>query len=796
MPPGADTVESWWGNADLSAQKELLAMLVDHIAVKPVHASGIDVAGCPRPGGTPAGVHAGSRSPITIRAQPLPGSPATGDDVGVSRRKVNWRMFVAVLAVLAVGAAVAAVWRALKPDAEVNLADVVAVALAGAMLVGAIWAWARRATPAATTADVAGVETAAQVLADLVERQWRTEARHRLLDDPEPIPVHWQLTADETVMSQPRLISAEAEFALTGRSDKIATLADAFRRLTRRRLVITGDAGMGKTTLAIQLLLQLLSTRAADQASALPSEIVPVPVLLPVSGWDTRAHPRLQDWLAVRLAQDYPALAAPELGAGAAAALAEGGHILPVLDGLDEIPAPTRAQVIAALNASLTTRDQLILTSRRAEFTTAILDTGRPLTAAAVIVPKPITPQAAADYLTACLPAAPSDPWAQPLTALRSGALPGLTRLAATPLGLWLIRTVYLAPGATPAPLTGPLGRDADALRAHLLDLLIPTLIQARPPSTDRADHFRPRHRLDLDATRRYLTYLARAFPPTATRDIAWWHIARTTPHVRSTAGLAFGVTLGLVTGFLFDLGFGLVSGLTVGLVVGLERARSWAYEAPGYANLRLRGRTLLLLRAIKDNLVFGLIVVLAAGLGGESMAGIMGLMGASAGRLTPMLVLGPVIGLAGGLGATLISGLIDWAEQPTLTSTSTPHSSWRADRALLVLRTVVSGLVSGLVVGLAFVLVSGSGSGSKLVSGLTFGLTVGLMVGKHHAWLACTLAVARLALEHRLPWRVMDFLDDAHRLGLLRAIGPVYQFRHAALHDHLASHKEFNTQT
>ncbi|MEV4360116.1 hypothetical protein [Nonomuraea sp. NPDC049625] len=43
VPPGTDTVESWWGNADPAAQKELLAMLVDHIAVKPVHDSRIDV---------------------------------------------------------------------------------------------------------------------------------------------------------------------------------------------------------------------------------------------------------------------------------------------------------------------------------------------------------------------------------------------------------------------------------------------------------------------------------------------------------------------------------------------------------------------------------------------------------------------------------------------------------------------------------------------------------------------------------------------------------------------------------
>ncbi|MEO3876727.1 hypothetical protein ABGB18_48920 [Nonomuraea sp. B12E4] len=61
-------------------------------------------------------------------------------------------------------------------------------------------------------------DAAAQVLADLVERQWRAEARHRLLDDPEPIPVHRQLIAEGTVMSRPRLITAEAELTLTGRS--------------------------------------------------------------------------------------------------------------------------------------------------------------------------------------------------------------------------------------------------------------------------------------------------------------------------------------------------------------------------------------------------------------------------------------------------------------------------------------------------------------------------------------------------------------------------------------------------
>ncbi|HEX4811891.1 MAG TPA: NACHT domain-containing protein [Nonomuraea sp.] len=758
----------------------------------------------------------------------------------MSRRKEGWRIAVTVVSVVAVGVAVVAVWRARTPDAEVNLADVVAVALAGAMLVGAMIAWARRDTPAVTPAGVVGVASgvggdggdearlavgaAARVLAGLVERQWRAEARHRLLDDPEPIPVRWRLIADETVMSQPRLITADAELTMTGRMNDIAALADAFRGLTRRRLVIAGGAGMGKTTLAIQLLLRLLATRAAAQAAAGEGEIVPVPVLLPISGWDTGVHPRLQDWLAVRLAQDYPALAAPQLGPGVAAALAESGHILPVLDGLDEILAPARAKVIAALNASLTARDHLILTSRRTEFTAAVREAGRPLTAAAVIVPQPVTPQAAADYLTACLPAAPSDAWTQTLAALRSRAMPGLTRLAATPLGLWLIRTVYLTPGADPAPLTGPLGDDADALRAHLLDRLIPALIRDRPPSADPADHFRPRHRLDPDTTRRYLTCLARAFPPAATRDIAWWRIARSTERIRSTvgrvAGLAFGLVIGFATapvvGFGGGIGSGPWIGVLAGLVVGRIARKSWVDETPGYANLRLRGQTPRLLRSISGNLTSGR----AAGIGGG--LSVVLIFGHEIGTLLAFgqqgeivratgigvrvglgvatvaaVVIAVVIAIVFGLGVTLTLGLIKWAEEPTLTSTSTPRSSWRADRALILLRAALVGLMAALVFGLVNgfgKLATGLGSGSWVwpsvvpLSGLLSGLCGGLVIGRHHAWLASSIAIARLALTGQLPWRLMDFLDDAHRLGLLRAVGPVYQFRHAALHDHLAA--------
>ncbi|WP_051852367.1 hypothetical protein [Streptomyces aureocirculatus] len=54
-------------------------------------------------------------------------------------------------------------------------------------------------------------------------------------------------------------------------------------------------------------------------------------------------------------------------------------------------------------------------------------------------------------------------------------------------------------------------------------------------------------------------------------------------------------------------------------------------------------------------------------------------------------------------------------------------------------------------------------------------------------------LAVARvwLALTRRLPWRIMTFLDEAHRRGVLRRSGAHYEFRHLRMQQRLASATE-----
>jgi hypothetical protein len=55
-------------------------------------------------------------------------------------------------------------------------------------------------------------------------------------------------------------------------------------------------------------------------------------------------------------------------------------------------------------------------------------------------------------------------------------------------------------------------------------------------------------------------------------------------------------------------------------------------------------------------------------------------------------------------------------------------------------------------------------------------------------AWGPWGIARAWLLQTGRLPWRLMEFLKGAHRLGVLRQSGGVYQFRHARLQHHLAT--------
>jgi NACHT domain-containing protein len=671
--------------------------------------------------------------------------------------------------------------------------------------------------------ELTGVELlgrAAEVLQAAVREQWRNEVEVRSLGDPDPMPVRWRLSDSALMDHDEHIASTSLRFA--GRSDRIPALTNQFRRLRRRRLVIIGGPGSGKTTLAVQLLLQLLEGWQSGE---------PVPVLFSLASWDPHTQPRVQDWLATQLNQTYPALRA--LGPDTAQRLADQGRLLPVLDGLDEIPSERRGEVVGSLNASLHPDTGAIVTSRTAEYTETV-HTGDVLTAAAVIEAQPLTASEAATYLEGLLPRQVGDSWQAVLTALRGGTAGTLAEVVSSPLGLWLLRVVHIEGRSDPQPLIDP-GHYSDptAIRHHLFQELIPAAVRSRPPRPGGQDPLRPTRHHDPNQVRRWLTTLATELRDANTRDWRWWQLARHTL-TRGQIGLGLGLGFGLLLGLLVrlvvelrnglrlglgiellkELGYGLLKGLGYGLVVGLVGWLVFALvgrdcDAPAHADFRLRGRATTLGSELVGGLRHGLVIGLVIGLLGGLIAGLVsaltvilagesGLVGGLAGvlafALAPALMIGLPLGLALGLGS--------FAASPSIARrASSPTKSQRGDRGLTVLVTSTFGLVGGLSLMLVWALVSwlsvslgwlGEGAVNGLVSvgalviGLMFGLVLGPVMAKT-CWPTFVVASLWLAARRELPLRLTGFLDDAYRLGMLRIVGPVYQFRHATLQDHLA---------
>jgi hypothetical protein len=76
-----------------------------------------------------------------------------------------------------------------------------------------------------------------------------------------------------------------------------------------------------------------------------------------------------------------------------------------------------------------------------------------------------------------------------------------------------------------------------------------------------------------------------------------------------------------------------------------------------------------------------------------------------------------------------------------------------------------------------------------SLLPGLLTGAAGGaLFAGLVSPWPAYAATRAYLAQTGRLPWPLMDFLEDAHRRGVLRQAGAMYQFRHIDLQRQLAA--------
>ncbi|MFJ8061198.1 NACHT domain-containing protein [Streptomyces sp. NPDC096142] len=149
---------------------------------------------------------------------------------------------------------------------------------------------------------------------------------------------------------------------------------------------------------------------------------------------------------------------------------------------------------------------------------------------------------------------------------------------------------------------------------------------------------------------------------------------------------------------------------------------------------------------------------------------------------LPPLMAGGVLVGIVGGC----VCGVYRALSVPSdVMRAAGPGSSLRTDRAASFTR---GGLVALLVAAVCVPVVALPGDWGGLVHiGTQLWLPLGSAALALSAWGRFAVARAWLAATGRMPWRLMTFLEDTHRRGVLRQSGAGFEFRHQRLQSHLA---------
>lgn len=114
-------------------------------------------------------------------------------------------------------------------------------------------------------------------------------------------------------------------------------IGDIFDEMNRAMLIL-GEPGAGKTITLLELASELVTRAEAD-----PSFSQPIPVVFNLSSWAETQLP-FRDWLVDELLAKY------SIPKKTGRAWLDGNRILPLLDGLDEVPPGYRASCVEAIN--------------------------------------------------------------------------------------------------------------------------------------------------------------------------------------------------------------------------------------------------------------------------------------------------------------------------------------------------------------------------------------------------------------------------------------------------------------
>lgn len=616
-------------------------------------------------------------------------------------------------------------------------------------------------------------------------------------------------------------------------------LDQLFTGRARRRLLLLGKPGAGKSTRMLRLAETLLDRADSDQHS-------PVPVVLQLSAWDSSKD--ALEWVADQVSSRY------QVPAEQVAPWLANGRLVLLLDGLDEIPDAARQRdCVVSLSALRSDVPVGMVVCCRTEDYKRI---GERLKFGLAVTVLALTPERLARYLEAD---------GHTLARLREAvsADPELAKLLDTPLMVGVAVATFSGRG----PGQSIPARNQAERRDRLWTQYVAEMLNRhRDPHAESPS----RRRLPSEpAVYQHLVWLARLMKHQSRTEIypdwfgsqwlfpGWQRVSILAASqafslvIGLLLGLLYGFTIdsdkaiasrllygqvyGITGGFLGGACYGLTDGLTIarslgdrwrrlwptaryalsGLSCGLSYGLIWKSAATGlFGQPRLpltEGLTPALVSALIDGTFCGLAVRL---IGGVSTAGNSrvnwrwswrdaryGMLGGLCCGICYGLVYGPgngqLTGPAGALAAGLVTSLgfgvvCGWQPDPRAAPTK-PGEALR--QTLRIYGTRILGSLVGAVIIISIVLalipatrddlasaipaIAATGMSALVLAVVFKGLTP---IIDHH--MARTVA----AWKGFLPRDLVGFLDYCEERILLRRAGSHYFFLHRSLLDHLAA--------